>query len=382
MTTPAAVPAGTTVERSQIGIWGAPASGKSTFLSSLFIATTRATDHITIRGNDSASTDFLVVNTALMQNHEFPPPTVDRPTLNWTLQMWVPNPNRRFLRPGTPQIPFDFNINIQDAGGLEFEPLPQVSSRLQLPGGDSAENENIASYLGRCQGLLMLIDPLRERTQGDAYKFFFGPLLRMAQEQPVPAGDRMPHYVAVCVTKFDHPRVFGFARDNGYLSYRDDDPAFLPRVHPNEAERFMRHLFQDPQFQDPPSRDIELVIGGLRQYFYPDHVKYFISSAVGFDIDPSEPFDQDSYMNVSETTAGAEIVGAVRPINVVEPMVWLGEQLAAEEQSHDRSGTRPGALGRLGQAPWYPRRLLGAGVEHRGAQPSGVPPVAEAFHAG
>jgi hypothetical protein len=326
MSMPAAAPDDTTAERRQIGIWGAPASGKSTFLSSLFIATSLATDHITIRGNDDKSTDFLVTNTSLMQKHEFPPPTVDRATLNWTLQMWVPNPNRRLLRPGPPRIPFDFNIRIQDAGGLEFGAVPEGSSRLDIPGGST---ESIAAYLGKCRGLLMIIDPLRERTTGDAYSFFFGPLLRMAQAQPVPAGERLQHYVAVCVTKFDHPRVFGFARDNGYLSYRDDDPAFLPRVHPNEAERFMRHLFQDPHFQDPPTSDIELVIGGMRQYFYPDRVKYFISSAVGFNVDPAKPFDEDSYMNVSETAAGSRIVGAVRPVNVVEPLVWLGERMAA-----------------------------------------------------
>jgi hypothetical protein len=323
----APVPAPAEQQR-QIGIWGAPESGKSTFLSSLFIATTRATERVTVRGNDAKSTDFLITNTNLMQNHEFPPPTVFRAKLSWTLQMWVPNTVRRslrrFWRRPPRRVPFDFNVEIQDAGGLDFGPEPQGSNRLDITG---ERTEDIATYLRRCQGLLIIIDPLREREVGDAYRFFFGPLLRMAEAQPLP----LPHYVAVCVTKFDHPRVFDFAQYYGYLSYRLDDPEYMPCVHPDAAERFIRHLFQDPLFQEHPTNEVEMVIGGLRQYFRPERVKYFISSAVGFYVDPMEPFDEDHYMNVSENATGHKIVGAVRPINVIEPLAWLGERLAAGE---------------------------------------------------
>jgi hypothetical protein len=324
----AQVTAAPAVEPRLIGIWGAPESGKSTFLSSLFIATTRATDHVTVRGNNPKSTDFLVTNTNLMQNHEFPPPTVFRAKLGWTLQLWVPNTARRslrrFWRRRPPRVPFDFNVEIQDAGGLDFGPEPLGSNRLDITG---EVTEDIATYLRRCQGLLIIIDPLREREVGDAYRFFFGPLLRMAEAQSLP----LQHYVAVCITKFDHPRVFDFAQYYGYLSYRLDDPECMPRVHPDAAERFMRHLFQDPFFQEHPTNEVEMIIGGLRQYFRPERVKYFISSAVGFYVAPMEPFDEDNYMNVSENATGPAIVGAVRPINVIEPLVWLGEQLAAGE---------------------------------------------------
>jgi hypothetical protein len=312
----------------QIGIWGAPASGKSTFLSSLFIATTRATERVTVRGNDATSTAFLVTNTNLMQNHEFPPPTVLRARLSWTLQIWVRNTARRswrrLWRRRPREVPFDFNVEIQDAGGLDFGAEPLAPGRLDISGQPT---EDIATYLRRCQGLLIIIDPLREREVGDAYRFFFGPLLRMAESQPMP----LQHYVAVCVTKFDHPRVFDFAQYYGYLAYRIDDPEFMPRVRPDEAEGFMRHLFQDPYFQDHPTNEVEMIIGGLRQYFRPERVKYFISSAIGFYMAPMEPFSEENYMNVSDNATGPKIVGAVRPINVIEPLTWLGERLAAGE---------------------------------------------------
>ena len=331
MTTPAQAPASTQTGQRQVGIWGATASGKSTFLSSLFIAAARFPDHLTVRGNNDASTDFLVANTGILQNHGFPPPTVDRAQLDWTLQMWVPNLNRRrVMRPAPERLPFDFNIDMQDAGGLEFASVPGAdSSRLDIrEGGGGGRMTNIATYLGSCQGLLMLIDPMRERDFGDAYNFFFGPLLRMAQARRVPAGQRLPHYVAVCVTKFDDPVVYEFARDHGYLSYQQDDPAMLPRVHPNDAERFMRHLFQGL-----PASDIDLVTGGLRQYFYPDHVRYFISSSVGFYVGPSGYFQEDDFRNVAQDERGEFVIrGAVRPVNVAEPLMWLGERIAAEER--------------------------------------------------
>jgi hypothetical protein len=328
MTTPAQAPASTQTRQRQVGIWGATASGKSTFLSSLFIAASRFPDHLMVRGNNDASTDFLVTNTSILQNHGFPPPTVDRAKLNWTLQMWVQNRiPRRVLRPAPERIPFDLNIDMQDAGGLEFASVPQAGpNRLDIKG--TARTEDIATYLGNCQGLLMLIDPMRERESGDAYNFFFGPLLRMAQDRRVPAGQRLPHYIAVCVTKFDDPVVYEFARDHGYLSYQGNDPVMLPRVHPDNAEQFMRHLFQGL-----PASDIDLVAGGLRQYFYPDRIRYFIGSSVGFFVGPSGYFQEDDYRNVAQDETGKSVIrGAVRPVNVAEPLMWLGERMAAEGQ--------------------------------------------------
>ena len=59
----------------------------------------------------------------------------------------------------------------------------------------------------------------------------------------------------------------------------------LPRIHQNDAERFLRHLFEGL-----PMSDIELMIGGLRQYFYPERIRLYISSAVGFYIGPNGQF--------------------------------------------------------------------------------------------
>jgi hypothetical protein len=328
----AAAPDDNGADQRRVGIWGASQSGKSTFLSSLFLAVARAPDHLRVRGNNDESTEFLIRNThVLNQQHRFPPATQAQTPLNWTLQMWVPNQAKGFLRQGPDRVPFDFNIDMRDVAGVAFAAIPGLGSeRLDVLAPSrldvgAAATENIAAYLSTCQGLLLLIDPIREREVGDAYEYFFGTLLRIAQTMPVPLDQRLPHYVAVCVTKFDEPVIYEFARDYGYLSYRRDDLANLPRVHENEAERFMRHLFETV-----PRSDIELLTGGLKQYFYPERIRFFVSSAVGFYVGRSGQFQEDDYQNVTENAQGEFVIrGSVRPVNVAEPLVWLGERMAA-----------------------------------------------------
>jgi len=313
----------------RVGIWGAAASGKTTFLSSLFIAVAQRPDQARLRGGTDESTDFIIRNThVLNQQRRFPQATLTHTPLEWTLQMTVPNPSRGIFRRGPERVLFDFNIDMRDVAGADFaalpEPVPSVASRLDdlAPGPP----DDVAAYLGGSEGLLLLIDPIREHEVGDAYEYFFGTLLRIAQNVPVPLGQRLPHYVAVCVTKFDAPIVYQFARDSGYLSYRQDDLSNMPRVHDDEAERFTRHLFEDM-----PRSDIDLVTTGLRQYFYPERIKFFISSAVGFYVGPSGVFDESEYQNVAEGSDGESVIrGQVRPINVVEPFLWLGERMAPQ----------------------------------------------------
>jgi hypothetical protein len=315
----------------RVGLWGAPRSGKTTFISSLFLATGRLTSNdVRICGNNDESTDFLIRNThALNQQRRFPEPTIARQPLSWTIQMLVPKPDRRwFLWSAAGRVPFDFNIDVQDVGGFEHGALPEAGgSRLDIAGdGGAAPRTDMVAYFATCQGLLLLIDPIRELRDGDAYDFFVGALLRLAAKQPLPARQKLPQYVAVCVTKFDDPAVYEFGRDHGLISYRDDDPAMQPRVHPDETKEFIEELFRSM-----PKSDVELLLGALRQYFHADRIRLFVSSAVGFYIGPHEMFNVLDYKNVAVDGDGKPIIrGQIRPINVAEPLLWLGERIAAD----------------------------------------------------
>jgi hypothetical protein len=330
----------------RVGLWGATASGKSTFLSALFIAAVRSSADLRVKGVNNESTDFLRRNTHILNaQHRFPPPTQAQQPLSWMLQMSVPNPTRSRWRRGPATVPFDFRIDLQDVPGRSYAAVPATErldlgggdpvpggARLDLPDGsggigeDGEETPEVADYLAGCQGLLLLIDPLRERDLGDAHEYFHGTLLSIAQRVEVPPGQRLPHFVAVCVTKFDDPSVFRFARDNEFLSYAEYDPFMFPRVHDYEAERFLRELFAGSALSD-----VELVVGALRQYFYPERIRYFITSAVGFYVGRSGEFREDDYQNVVPTEDGSYAIrGQIHPINVAEPLLWLGERIAVE----------------------------------------------------
>lgn len=314
----------------RVGLWGASQSGKTTFISALFLATGRlGSSDVRIRGNNGDSTDFLIQNTqTLNEERRFPEATEARNPLSWTIQMMVPNrAPRRFLRSAPRMVPFDFKVDVTDVGGFEHRPLLKDEGRLDIDGdGDEAPGASIATYFATCQGLLLLIDPIRELKTGDAYSFFFGTLLRLAEEKPMPAGQRLPHYVAVCVTKFDDPAVYEFGRNHGMISYREDDTAMQPRVHPDETQAFIAELFRDML-----KSDVTLLVNQLQQYFYEDRIKFFVSSAVGFYVGKHGMFDVRDYKNVDIDEDGKPIIrGAIRPINVAEPLLWLGERIAAE----------------------------------------------------
>jgi hypothetical protein len=328
MTTPTEVPVAVPGQR-RVGLWGATASGKSTFLSALFIAAMRSPAELRVKGANDESTDFLIRNTHILNaQHRFPPPTITQQPLSWTLQMLVPNRARGWWRKGPATVPFDFRIDLQDAPGRAYAAVPvPVSERdgIDLDLDDGGEIPDVASYLATCQGLLLLIDPIRERETGDAHEYFHGTLLRIAQRVEVALGQKLPHYVAVCITKFDNPSVFRFARDNEFLSYSEYDPMMFPRVHNDEAERFMREMLAGA-----PASDVELVLGALRQYFYAERIRYFVTSAVGFFVGPSGEFREDDFQNVAPVGNEFGIRGQLHPINVAEPLLWLGERIAAD----------------------------------------------------
>lgn len=321
-----------------IGLWGAPACGKTTFLAALYIAVNRASDELNIFGVDDLSTDFLIQNNQMLTSkHRFPDATLAVAFYSWVMNMTVrpqiPDRGRagRFAEEPA-AIPIQFNIDMRDAPGKMFASAAEEpqESRLDLGDGDSdagPDQDDMMEYLAGCQGLLLLIDPLRERKNGSSHEYFQGTLLRMAQHKMgrMPAGSKLPHYVAVCITKFDDPEVYKFARLNGYRSYDENDPYMFPRVHEDDAESFFRELCSTDE------SDADLICNGLRQFFHRDRIRYFVTSAIGFYRSGSR-FREDDYRNAIEQDGGDTIRGQVYPINVLEPILWLGQSIAAGKQ--------------------------------------------------
>ena len=327
------------------------------FLAALNVAVNQATaQELMIYGVDDASTDFLVNNTArLTSDREFPPGTIySGNQYSWVLRMETQVPERRrFKRQAMITVPLDMNLDLLDEPGRVFadvqsaqdEPAAGPGSSRDLgfdddgESGDGAsadpvagpavDDEDVMDRLASCDGLLLLFDPTREWATGDAFNHFQGTLLRIAQRrmagQAIPGG-RLPQYVAVCATKFDDPDVYRRAKNRGYRSFSAEDPAMFPRVPDELAEKFFADLVRQSE-----RGNADLVAMALRKFFEPDRVRFFITSAIGFyKSRQSARFQEADFMNTVRQADGTyQIRGAVHPINVVEPLVWLGQSLAA-----------------------------------------------------
>ncbi|HEX3924497.1 MAG TPA: hypothetical protein VHY31_19585 [Streptosporangiaceae bacterium] len=73
----------------------------------------------------------------------------------------------------------------------------------------------------------------------------------------------------------------------------------------------------------------DLVRDTLRNFFEEDRVQFFVTSAIGFRVDRTGRFDEEDFENVDERSGPSpRIRGPIYPINVIEPLIWLGQQLA------------------------------------------------------
>ncbi len=328
-----------------IGLWGAPASGKTTYLGALYFAVTRATKmDLNIFGVTDESTDFMVSSSDMLSiEHMFPPATLTASSFSWTMNMTtqVQVPQRAsFGRQNLVTVPLhsQFNIDLRDAPGgwhASQQGQPgQASSRVSYGGGTASggaasvspvsEIDDLMDYLAGCEGLLLLIDPVRELADGDSHRYFQSTLLKIAQRRlgNMGPGARLPHYVAVCITKFDDPVVYKFARLNGYRSYEEDDPYLFPRVHEDDAEAFFKELCGNSAMGDA-----DLICNALARYFQPERIRYFVTSAIGF-YRAGSRFRDDDYQNTVDQKDGTfRIRGQIYPINVLEPILWLGQTI-------------------------------------------------------
>ena len=275
----------------RIGLWGAPGCGKTTFLAALNVAVNQAAAReLMIFGVDDASTDFLVENTSrLTRDRRFPEATnLSGNQYSWVLRMETQVPERGRLGwlgwQTMTTVPLELNLDLLDEPGRVFG---DVQNQPVTDGGGSdlgfdddgdadtdadtalpVTEESVMDRLASCDGLLLLFDPTREWRDGDAFNYFQGTLLRIAQRRMIgqaTPGGRLPHYVAVCATKFDHPDVYRRAKNRGYRSFSMEDPYMFPRVPDQLAEKFFVDLVRQSE-----RGNADLVANALRKYFEPD----------------------------------------------------------------------------------------------------------------
>jgi hypothetical protein len=310
-----------------IALLGAPATGKSTFVAALRIALLR---HIredwALSGADEASTRALIASmNELTSEHQFPHATVHEDVHNLILRGSSERTVRRgfFRRAEKTRQPVSIPLELTGLGG-EYFTSDQV--------GDAARSRAIERVF-QSQGILYMFDPTREATVGDAYETTYRLILQHADTG---SGGRLPHYLAVCITKFDDPRVFGSALAADLLRVADRDQRGFPRVANVDAKQFFGLLC------DSLSRTgtAQLLRNSFDRYFHQDRVRYFVTSSIGFYVDPGTGrFDIDDYQNtVQQGDHNWAIRGDIYPINVAEPVLWLADRIT---KSNAASLARP-----------------------------------------
>ncbi len=316
-----------------IAMWGAPGSGKTTLLAALNIALLRQEGDWSVVGADAQSTSFLTEKTtALSRDKVFPPATQGLDNYNWFL-VGRHERRARWLRRSRAARALKIGINLLDPPGGAFSN--------QRGGGTS--QQDLLRNLVHSRGIVFLFDPIRENEDGDAFEYFYGALAQLAEQ--VIAGSavtdgKLPHYLAVCITKFDDFKVLETAKRLRLLTTDPEDPFGFPRVANDDAKELFQQLCRVSA-----SGNADMVLNAIGRFFREDRIRYFVTSSIGFYVGPKNKlFDMDDYQNLVptvfrpvdgqsafETRYNTEIRirGEVRPINVMEPMLWLGQRISA-----------------------------------------------------
>lgn len=305
---------GSTPDRG-ITMLGATETGKTTFLASLQIALLRQVDlGWSLTGDNPGSRQAMIgFMDAMTRGHVFPRPTdMKIENYRWSLRgearavrEWHWWGFRRRNRPV--RIPLD----LMDAPGEAANGNRVYETQLSA---------NFVASLARSGGIVFFFDPLREAERGDAFQYMYGILTELRSQAP--GQDKLPHYIAVCITKFDAIPVYRSAQKLRVVAY-DPESQQLPYVPEEYAREFFARLIKRSR-----SDDASLILPLLQQTFHESRVRFFVTSAIGFYIDPSYgTFDRDDYQNYIRGKPD-RIRGGIYPINVVEPVLWLGRNVA------------------------------------------------------
>ncbi|MFF4353623.1 hypothetical protein [Streptomyces sp. NPDC001530] len=304
----------------RIGLWGAPGSGKTTYLAALPVAAMQQQRHgdanWVVGGLTQDANDFLVESvTQLTTQRTFPAATFATTGLSWSFT--GEERGLSALRPRGRDV--SFVLEIQDIKGEAFG--TRTTGRVDPAAVD---------HLARSQGLVYLFDPLLDAEEGTRSIDYFYATLNQISTRIRDEGrfhrSRLPHYVAVCVTKFDHPNVFRPSVEAQWVT-QDQTGSRLPRVPAHLGSAYFDWICDD--FRGNTAR---LVRDGLQNFFHHDRISYYASSAIGFRLNPQNIFDYRNYANVEIVEGVPRICTSPVPINVLDPLIDLERKIRGDRR--------------------------------------------------
>ncbi|MFG2881604.1 hypothetical protein ACGFYV_04650 [Streptomyces sp. NPDC048297] len=322
---------GTAADRMRIGLWGAPRSGKTTYLAALPIAAMQYQRHNdgswNIAGMTKEAIDFLAQGMDLLtRQRAFPPASMGVQGMAWSVE----GPEKKGMLGVRTRRP-SFVLEIQDVAGEVFR-------------HDHPQQPQLVGHLARSHGLIYLFDPVgdaEEATESFTYlQATLNQLTAKVRDRGELVGGRLPHHVSVCIAKFDHPDIFRPAVEAGWV-VQDTVGSQLPRVPRERSEEFFQWMCEE--FRGYNAR---LVRDALYSHFDPRRISYYAASAVGFRLNPQHVFDYGDYVQPVSVDGTLRIRTSPVPINVLEPLIDLEDRIYRDRgRDRGRDRVRGGRLG-------------------------------------
>jgi hypothetical protein len=325
----------------EIGLWGATGSGKTTYLAALSHAINDAScGSWNVFPLSPDSSKRLYTLSQYLNKGQFPPstPPGNSSRLHWRFHGDVANtsldPRHRLLRRRGP-ADIRFALDLLDVPGAAYKADYSGDGVSATVAGDALVR------LSRADGILYLFDPIRERDRKDSADYMNWTITELKRLYTKAGGQNrnLEQYLSVCITKFDHPDVFQEARANGWV---ETGPNGLPRVSNKNARKMFIQLCTGKFWGDKyeqSERSAQFILGGLQSAFGQRKIEYFVTSSIGFYeplpwSDAMSGFDPDDFANYrpgdEASKTPASIRGAIRPINVLEPLISLQQRVAAK----------------------------------------------------
>ena len=323
--------------RRNIVLWGAPQSGKTTYLAALGSALASAAPPWTLTCTDSASRQMITgLQRELLTRGRFPPSTAEAARLE--VEIAGPFPAGSSLLSRTPaQQAVRIGLSILDPAGEAFGPDPHHAA------------DQVLNGLARAEAVMFFFDPLREREgSSSAYEYFLtmiAELMQVAGGRSWGSADsRLPHRIAVCTTKLDDPGVYSVASSINALK---PDQNGMPTVTEERSEELFETLCRTSG-----SGAAMYLRTAILQHFHESRTRYFTISSAGFHLDRSLRFNPDDYENVIKTETGeVRLRGSyIIPVNLMAPLIWL----SASDNRGASSRRKPRAHG----SRFRPRSVL------------------------
>ncbi|HKP52046.1 MAG TPA: hypothetical protein VJ183_05280 [Chloroflexia bacterium] len=310
----------------KIGIIGDTQTGKTTLIGALRIAGTQQEDDFkwNIRGLDAEKPNsgaFMTTNTGLLLNQEFPTPgTVSNSEYAYLMSGKIPKARLNFIMDLLPNNDLPIVRWVRDL----VQDTQSAAFKLQLwdyP-GDSIRNntgnvQDLIEFFATCDGIVFLFDPHPQYRQNSTTTLD-ATLDKLFNEayigQKLDGDFKFRQYLAVCITKFDEPYIH-----KELVKHRLNGTLRTGLPYPTNPETAFKVLAGD------------YAHGQIATNFPKGRVGYFMSSSIGIYMDAKGKYDPTKE-NTYPASSGVRIQCPVRPINVLEPLIWIYSSV-----QHERS---------------------------------------------